>query len=905
MSKSIGEETAVADYAFRFDAPPDRVSFTNRIKITGWLLHRRGLPVYGIRAIVRGILRRRSIFRARRKRSRPLIAAAYPDLPEAGQSGFLLVLELPLGRSEITIQVQDHRKIWRTIFVADIWAFPLTFLGRIGLPRVERFLSTYLAQLFVGNRLNTASSVKPHPRSQIEVSLPRQRLQSFRGESGSTQSDIRAVHLFVTSKSNLFIREIADLLCAGFRAAGCEAQLLIDQTPAEKTEDGKIQIVVTPHEFFNLFLRDKLPWEKMQRLTNHLFLLGTEQPESEWFDSNLVVAPHARAMLDIHLSGVAAYRARGLPCFHLPLGYHPLLEQSHVPAKSKRGLDICVLAAMTDRREEFIAANADFFAARNCHIRFVPIGFAKTEETRSYLPIQQRNALLQRAKILLNVHYSQLQYFEWHRALIALANRCCLITETCEGFEPLVPGKHFVMAKADDLTTCCDYYLNHAKEREAIAEAAYNFVRDCFTQEENCRAFLQQITKEFQRGNAGTELTLNLAANEADLPVEPLPESLAKDLSRKPVTLFFSALREDLSNVFHPAHTEPAGNSRTSTDPTETARRIAIVSEIRRGYIERFGAQKKSQEQEQAIFQSIDNSRFNGSTPAISVIVTLYNYGAYIRECLKSLEDSHTAPIPGGIEVVIVNDASTDDSLKQAIVVQRNSRHPVRIIDKRLNTGLADARNIGLQLARAPYAFIMDADNLVFPRALEQLHARIVKDDSAAVYSILCRFQSRQSDREGLLSYFDWDPQMLVEFPYIDAMAMFDREQLIKIGGYDNELYKLGWFGWEDYDLWLRIAKAELRVSFLPNVLCLYRHHKSAMSNTTNLFERQLVAHLFEKHRALIERYSPKRHILGVNRSRFEEQLGTTRLTRSRRAGAIDLDCSKDLAVERQTNVGA
>ena len=56
-----------------------------------------------------------------------------------------------------------------------------------------------------------------------------------------------------------------------------------------------------------------------------------------------------------------------------------------------------------------------------------------------------------------------------------------------------------------------------------------------------------------------------------------------------------------------------------STDPIETARRIAIVSDIRRGYIERFEAQKKSQEQEKAIFQSIDNSRFNGSAPAISV----------------------------------------------------------------------------------------------------------------------------------------------------------------------------------------------------------------------------------------------------------------------------------------------
>jgi len=366
-----------------------------------------------------------------------------------------------------------------------------------------------------------------------------------------------------------------------------------------------------------------------------------------------------------------------------------------------------------------------------------------------------------------------------------------------------------------------------------------------------------------------------------------------------------SAFREDLSNLFHPKHTKPVGNGGSSIDPTETTRRIAVVSDIRRGYIERFEAQKKSQEQGKAIFQSIDNSRFNGSAPAISVIVTLYNYSAYIRQCLKSLEDSHTAAIPGGIEVVIVNDASTDDSLKQAMVVQRNSRHPVRIIDKRLNTGLADARNLGLQLARAPYAFILDADNMVFPRALEQLHATIVRDNSAAAYSMLCRFQSRQSDREGLLSYFDWDPQMFVEFPYIDAMGMFDREQLIKIGGYDNELYKLGWFGWEDYDLWLRIAAAGLCVSFLPNVLCLYRHHDRAMSNTTNLFERELVAHLFEKHRPLIEKYPPKRRILGVNRSRFEKEIGPISLTRNLPTREKDLGCSKDLAVEHQTSAGA
>src|SRR5262249_1539918 len=146
---------------------------------------------------------------------------------------------------------------------------------------------------------------------------------------------------------------------------------------------------------FNLFLRDKLPSEKMQRLTNHLLLLGTEQPESEWFDSNLVVAPHARAMLDIHSAGVNAYHTRGLRCFHLPLGYHPFLEHTTEPAILARDIDICLLAAKTDRREEFIAANAQFFAARNCHLRLVPIEFAKTKQTRSYLQSPLRNLLLQ------------------------------------------------------------------------------------------------------------------------------------------------------------------------------------------------------------------------------------------------------------------------------------------------------------------------------------------------------------------------------------------------------------------------------------------------------------------------------------------------------------------------------
>jgi glycosyltransferase involved in cell wall biosynthesis len=872
MREPIERQNAVADYVFHFDAPLKRISFDRQTKFTGWLLHRHGLPTYGIRGIVRGALGRRSVFKARRKRARPLIAAAYPNLPEAGESGFLLQLELPFGRSDVTIQVRNHEKTWQTIFVTQLWAFPLTFVRRIGLPRVEHVLVTALTERFVNKAKSISVSALPESTARAGTNPNCDNMKSFTGAPGSARGEIKTVDLFVTSKSNLFIREIAQLLCAGFRAAGCDAQLLLDQIPLEKTESDKIQIVVTPHEFFNLFLNYELSPEKIRRITNHVFLLSTEQPESEWFDSNLVMAPHACAMLDIHLSGVAAYRARGLPCFHLPLGYHPLLEQRDQSGNSRRDVDVCVLAAMTDRREEFIAANADWFAARNCHLRLVPLGFAKTETTRSYLPAATRNALLQRTKILLNLHYSELPYFEWHRALVALANRCCLITESCEGLAPLVPGEHLVIARAEHLTACCEYYLEHEDERQAMAEAAYDFVRKSFTQKDNCRALLEQIQHALRKTNATPHSAFSLEANaEQSIRPKPLPPALRKRICRKPTGLLLSALRDDLSNMFRRTNRKWAMPGRKSSSFMDAAQCTEVFAGMRQGYTERLNCQEKARQNGEATFRLLDNRRYDRSTPAISVVITVYNYAAYISECLKSLEDSNTAALPGGIEIVIVNDASNDDSLAKAITALETSRHAIRIVDKRFNTGLADARNIGLEAARAPYVFILDADNMVFPRALEQLYNKIVNDSSAAVYSMLCRFEGDYRHRRGLLSHFDWDPQMLVERPYIDAMALFDRGQLIEIGGYDKDLYKFGWFGWEDYELWLQIAQSKLPVSFLPNVLCLYRHHETSMSITTNVFDRELVTHLYGRYRGLVETYPPKNRILGVTRGRFEE----------------------------------
>jgi GT2 family glycosyltransferase len=856
----VAEENFSRDYLFHLDALPEPRIFSNRLVLTGWLLHRAAKPIHGLRAIVEPRGRRARIYKGRRKRERLAIGAAYPHLPEAAMSGFLVeIVPLPFGRFTLRLEVRDHEKVWRQLFETEATGLSLHFVRQSGFPTLERVLRSKLEECFSFPRPNLA--LEAGEQAEIERGIAE---AAGHGAREWTPVAVTSAHLFVTSKSNLFIREIGELVCAGFREAGIAAELFVDRFPAEETPRDTIQIVVTPHEFYNLYLTPSLPWSRIQPLTRELYLLGTEQPDSDWFHSNLAIAPYAHAMLDINSLGVAAYRARGLRCFHLPLGYHPMLAATGTTPEVGPEIDICLLASLTARREQFLAQHAEFFAARNCHLRLVPLGFAKTETTKSYLPVERRNALLQRSKILLNLHYSELRYFEWHRMLVGLANGCCIITEPCQGFAPLVPGKHFVMVETEDLIQACAYYLENPAERETIARAGQEFVRQHLRQSAHCAAFLEAMASD------GLQ---SLGANGADqLAQEPSARWLAERTGRRSTPrLLWEAFCEDLRNFASRPTQGRAPTTDLDVDTKEAdARTIATIEQRRSGYAQRFAAQEKTREAGGEIWRMSDNPPFQESAaPAISIVITLYNYEPYIEGCIRSVEEAKTAAIPGGVEILIVNDASTDGSLAAAEKAQRESALPVRLIDKKFNTGLADARNVGLHLARAPYVFIMDADNLVFPRALEELYGAITRTASAAAYSILARFRGRPEAREGLLSYFDWDPRMLVEHPYIDAMALFDRAQLNALGGYDNDLYKIGWFGWEDYELWLRMAAAHFHATLVPNILCLYRHHESAMSNTTNLFERELVRHLIARYQPLIDEYEPKERVFGVEWSRL------------------------------------
>ena len=103
------------------------------------------------------------------------------------------------------------------------------------------------------------------------------------------------------------------------------------------------------------------------------------------------------------------------------------------------------------------------------------------------------------------------------------------------------------------------------------------------------------------------------------------------------------------------------------------------------------------------------------SQPKVTVLVAVYNAGPFLRQCLDSLLSQTLRDI----QIVCVDDASTDDSL-QLLNAYALSDLRIEVIRHAQNLGLAKARNTALKASRGEYVCMVDADDWLSPDALEQ-----------------------------------------------------------------------------------------------------------------------------------------------------------------------------------------
>lgn len=112
----------------------------------------------------------------------------------------------------------------------------------------------------------------------------------------------------------------------------------------------------------------------------------------------------------------------------------------------------------------------------------------------------------------------------------------------------------------------------------------------------------------------------------------------------------------------------------------------------------------------------------------VSIILPVYNVEKYLGTCLDSL----TSQTLENIEIVAVNDGSTDGSLQ--ILEQYQARYPQKVfVYSTKNSGVSHARNYGFSKSRGEYIWFVDSDDYVEPDACRCLYGKAVRDHNDLV----------------------------------------------------------------------------------------------------------------------------------------------------------------------------
>ena len=228
----------------------------------------------------------------------------------------------------------------------------------------------------------------------------------------------------------------------------------------------------------------------------------------------------------------------------------------------------------------------------------------------------------------------------------------------------------------------------------------------------------------------------------------------------------------------------------------------------------------------------------------ISVIVPCYNQGIYLKETIQSALASTYRPL----EIIIINDGSTDDSLELARVLE--AQHPeVRVLDQ-ANSGVTKARNSGIAAAQGEYILPLDGDDLISNTYIEKGIAVLsMRPEVKVVY---CQAEKFSTTTRKPWKLKPFSLQQLAKDNMIFVSALFRKTDALAVRGFSEDMQ----LGREDWEFWIKLLKNGGEVVQLPEVGFFYRltpTSKRKKTGGTN-FKRARIAYLNAKHADFFER---------------------------------------------------
>ena len=110
--------------------------------------------------------------------------------------------------------------------------------------------------------------------------------------------------------------------------------------------------------------------------------------------------------------------------------------------------------------------------------------------------------------------------------------------------------------------------------------------------------------------------------------------------------------------------------------------------------------------------------------PKFSIIIPVYNADKYLAECIESCINQAPYKIGEDIEVICINDGSTDKSLD---ILKEYEGKGITVINQE-NLGVSSARNNGISAAKGEFIWFVDSDDVIEPRCLSVIYERMITE---------------------------------------------------------------------------------------------------------------------------------------------------------------------------------
>ncbi len=218
----------------------------------------------------------------------------------------------------------------------------------------------------------------------------------------------------------------------------------------------------------------------------------------------------------------------------------------------------------------------------------------------------------------------------------------------------------------------------------------------------------------------------------------------------------------------------------------------------------------------------------------ISVIIPFYNAEKYLENALKSiLKQSYN-----NIEVILINDGSTDESIIIAKKFIKNYTNSNLISIK--NSGPGIARNIGIKHIKGKYLVFLDADDLYEKDALKKMHQNIIKNKTD-----LCVAMHKMVDSDNkIINIKEYNLETILTNE--KAISLFLKNKLIPTSWaklYKTSLAKKCFFPntyWKEDDIFiLQYLKKCKKISILNKIVLINNCYSSSL--TRQIISKKMV----------------------------------------------------------------